>query len=73
MSEWRYIPSRHASVVHALGGPMSPVAFCGVEVAPSSEWRGTGSQAEYERAATLPRCSRCLALINHKRPRGPHE
>jgi hypothetical protein len=46
MSEWRYIPSRHASVVHALGGPMSPVAFCGVEVAPSSEWRGTGSQAE---------------------------
>lgn len=26
-------------------------------------WRGTGSQAEYDKAADLPECRRCLAAI----------
>lgn len=29
---------------------------------PAWAWRGTGSQEEYEHAATLPLCKRCAAM-----------
>jgi hypothetical protein len=36
-----------------------PVALCGRQPEFSDSWRGTGTQAEHERAAELPLCSRC--------------
>ena len=39
-----------ADVWDGFGGPGAP-----------DEWRGTGSQAEYDLAAALPLCKRCGA------------
>lgn len=58
--EWRYLP--HGLAVHALAFPAAAGAVCGVYTLPPSNWRGTGSQAEYDRAAKLPCCRRCLRL-----------
>lgn len=67
MSEWRYLGTKQAYARHALsrvGGKLATIALCGVSplwYSPDG-WFGTGSQAEYERRATLPACRRCLAL-----------
>lgn len=63
---WRYLP--RCRVTHALTDPRAYVAQCGVAPAwflPGGvdEWRGTGSQVEYDNAAAYPRCKRCVALI----------
>lgn len=57
---WRYLVT--GKVAHALRPPIAGAAACGVD-GWSTEWLGTGSQDEYERAATLPRCLRCLRRI----------
>lgn len=61
--EWRYV--RGGRCTHALKRSLDLTARCGVS--PSwfelFRWRGTGSQVEYETAAVLPRCKRCVALI----------
>jgi hypothetical protein len=36
------------------------VAACGIS-ASKDYWRGTGTQAEYERLGAMPRCTRCIA------------
>ncbi len=59
--EWRYLPN--GRVVHALTGTSDAGAVCGVYALPASEWRGTGNQNEYEQAAALPKCRRCVARI----------
>lgn len=65
--EWRYLPG--GKVAHAIArfcGELNQTAVCGaspVWYLPSGAWCGTGSQAEYERAAGLPRCRRCLAKL----------
>lgn len=60
MDEWRYLP--HGRVTHAIAPWMDGVARCGVATAPD-EWRGTGTQDEYERAEQLPRCRRCVSIL----------
>jgi hypothetical protein len=66
VTEWRYL--RCGSVVHALSlltttNNLAHVALCGVAPTWLDDWYGTGSQAEYERAATLRRCKRCLTAM----------
>jgi len=63
--EWRYLPGR--KVKHALRHVTDSGAACGVSALPASEWRGTGSQREYETLATLPPCSRCAVLIGGRK------
>jgi hypothetical protein len=56
-----YLP--RGTVAHYLGnylGDRSGRSLCGVVVWPSEGWLGTGSQREYEHAASLPLCKRCV-------------
>lgn len=68
MTEWRYLPG--GTVKHGfteLPGGFG-TAFCGqspVWYAPD-EWRGTGSQDEYERVEQLPECKRCRAAMQRR-------
>jgi hypothetical protein len=57
---WRY--TGNGSVRHFL--PNRPhtaawTAWCGLWMA-EEFWRGTGSQEEYERLASLPKCLTCM-------------
>lgn len=58
---WKYL--KRGTVVHYLSdgiyGPR-PVAECGASTLHSSDWRGTGTQEEYERVEALPECKKCL-------------
>ena len=58
-AEWRYLP--RGRVQHALvdDDANATQARCGIEVFYLSQWYGTGSQDEYDHAATLPKCQRC--------------
>lgn len=63
--EWHYVP--RGKVTHARkrrSGGLDGTARCGTAPAwyEPIDWHGTGSQAEYERAAALPKCRRCLRL-----------
>jgi len=58
---WRYLP--RGDRLHALVNSRACAALCGLGVWDSWSWRGTGTQAEYERAALLPRCSKCVARM----------
>lgn len=63
--EWRYLHDK-AKVKHALRRSTDAVSMCGamhVWFAPSSEWRGTGSQHEYERKESLLKCKRCVRIV----------
>lgn len=66
---WRYLAPAGRRV-HALridqwtGTGHLATAQCGIGVWRSELWHGTGSQIEYERAATLPKCQRCLERIH---------
>lgn len=70
--EWHYLEA--GTVTHARqrrSGGLDYAARCGT--APvwwkdSSAWHGTGTQDEYERAAALPRCKRCVALTGERKP-----
>lgn len=68
--EWRYLPG--GAVTHALETPEDLAPQCASDsdienrvawALARSSWRGTGSQSEYEHAAVLPRCKRCLRAI----------
>lgn len=59
---WRYLPNgkrAHVLRLNSMSGGLDVVAACGIGAWPS-DWLGTGSQTEYEQAATLPRCRRCI-------------
>lgn len=67
--EWRYLPG--GAVVHALWRSGDFRALCGVLPAwwaPGYAWRGTGTQDEYETAASLPRCKRCTQSLGSEDP-----
>jgi hypothetical protein len=59
--EWRFTAG--GSVVHALRKAGDSRALCG-RYRPASLWMGTGSQDEYETAAALSSCEKCLVLID---------
>jgi hypothetical protein len=59
--EWRYTVD--GKVTHALTSPRECVSECGIGPWTYDQWRGTGSQLEYETAAALPKCRRCLRKI----------
>jgi hypothetical protein len=57
-----YLP--RGTVAHYLAdylGQRSGRSLCGISVWLSENWLGTGSQREYEHAASLPLCKRCVA------------
>lgn len=58
---WRYL--RQGKVRHALSYGTARMAQCGRGPGLWDDWLGTGSQAEYERAAELPTCTRCLKAL----------
>jgi hypothetical protein len=58
---WRY--TYMGERTHFLVASYDRVARCGVSVINSSEWFGTGSQEEYDKAASLPKCKKCLRLL----------
>lgn len=68
---WRYL--KGGTVTHYLGvvgfdnifGPRS-MAECGASALHSSDWRGTGTQDEYERAASLRECKKCLRILKRE-------
>lgn len=77
--EWRYLPQRNRrrEVRHAIldfyghGVTSGTPAICGVVPAFLGDWYGTGTQAEYERASTLPVCGHCrhrLARLGYEDP-----
>jgi hypothetical protein len=71
--EWLYL--RCGAVVHALDrtgvyGLDTSRAVCGLTALHwlngdlyRRDWLGTGSQREYERAAALPKCERCVKIL----------
>lgn len=72
MPEWRYL--RSGKVRHNVyPGPIENQAGIGVSACrahelPIEEWYGTGSQTEYERAATMPTCKRCADQTRENLP-----
>lgn len=64
--EWRY--TRSGERLHALSTAASDSSLCGVIPGwYESDWRGTGSQKEHDKATSLPGCRKCLAMIDHMR------
>lgn len=71
--EWLYL--KNGKVAHALSTFTGTrfVAECGAGA--WRTWYGTGSQDEYEQAASLPKCARCVKLVaesesEQRKPRG---
>ena len=64
-AEWRYL--LRGTVVHAAGlwpgAPIVSTAPCGIGPWTASGWLGSGDQDEYERAAHLPACRRCVRKL----------
>ncbi len=52
---WRY--TRRGWARHKIGSNWD--SLCGLDLA-EDEWHGTGTQDEYERLASLPKCTRCM-------------
>jgi hypothetical protein len=66
--EWRYLVK--GRVIHAINDDEVKSwmrAWCGARPPLGDDWRGTGNQAEYERAALLPCCKLCLDYIARNR------
>lgn len=63
VEERRY---RHGTVAHIVRPNVLDhavlVSLCGI-AAREHWWYGTGSQGEYERAASLPLCKRCRSKL----------
>jgi len=57
----------HLLPLGALVSFGSPVALCRRSPALFDSWRGTGSQAEYDKAAALPLCQRCKKAAGGER------
>lgn len=57
-----YLP--RGAVAHRLGSWASPNSYvsaaCGVSPMWPDLWRGTGTQNELDKAATLPLCRKCV-------------
>lgn len=57
------------TVAHWLDALLSPneptEAMCGRTPWPS-QWHGTGSQEEIEKAMDLQQCSQCAAVLSHR-------
>lgn len=70
--EWMYLPL--GKVSHALpAGESRFSAECGTYT--WNYWYGTGNQIEYNKAAALPRCAKCLKRVGasakgRRKPRG---
>lgn len=62
---WRYLEGR--TLVHALIHTTDSTAVCGTGPWMSIEWRGTGSQTEYENAAAYRCCKRCTRKLQANR------
>lgn len=61
--EWRFLNRgrcSHGFTTAPTGGELAP---CGVGPSRFRGWMGTGSQAEYERCAALPRCKTCVRML----------
>lgn len=68
---WLYVNGR-AKTVHALLDSTVRTALCGLAPAwwkPAAEWMGLRSAAEVARAASLPRCSRCVRVLAARQDR----
>lgn len=62
-TEWRYLPGR-GRVVHCLENANEPFALCGAgPLTGAADWRGTGSQDEYEKAAQMRMCRFCAQKL----------
>lgn len=59
----RYLPRGHVRhrTRQSIFEPLGRVAACGIS-ATEMEWRGTGSQGEYEHLSSIPRCTRCIRV-----------
>ena len=64
--EWRFTVG--GTVVHALVRSGDNRALCGVNRWPARFWLGTGSQGEYETAARLPECGKCVNAAQGRPP-----
>lgn len=64
-SGWETRHLARGRVTHIVGAaglrPIRGVALCGTGPAWWDDWRGTGTQEEYDRDAGLPLCARCAA------------
>lgn len=80
--KWRYLPQvhrnrevRHAFVDWGEVTARTP-ALCGVLPSFLGDWYGTGTQAEYERAASLRTCEHCrrrLVRLGYEDPGAPSD
>lgn len=63
---WRYLAGgtvRHGLTCGSHG--RADFSVCGLSAhlpGGHDAWRGTGTQQEYERAAALPKCKRCMQI-----------
>lgn len=75
---WRYLANRkvkHAVPVNTMWYTgHDPISLCGIIIVVPDQWRGTGSQEEYDTVDSLPECKRCTALLGPtpKRTDGKH-
>lgn len=59
--EWLYLKNGTVAHAHSTFTGTRFVAECGAGA--WAFWYGTGSQDEYEKAAALPKCKRCLPKV----------
>lgn len=59
--EWLYLKNGKVAHAHSTFTVSRFIAECGAGA--WATWYGTGSQDEYEQAASLPQCRRCLPKV----------
>lgn len=64
ISEWADLKYREGGQVTHVVAFGDTSSACAMEHARGTEWRGTGSIDEYERASALPVCPTCVARAN---------
>jgi hypothetical protein len=70
MAVWRYVP--RGRMRHAVRTPRDLSSVCGlVNPWSADDWRGTGSQAEYEALAALRDCKACAKKAGPFNPASP--
>lgn len=55
---WRY--KLGGTVLHEISAYFDRYSHCGVTVMNFSDWRGTGTQDEYDKAAAMAKCQKCV-------------
>lgn len=73
LHKWLYLPKGNVAHAFMVGDDVSWIAECGTSS--FGYWHGTGSQDEYDKAAAMPRCKKCLPKVGaseqgRHRPRG---